>query len=85
MKAGVPVIPVRFFDGNSAFYYSLGLIDWRIRLLRLPSEVFNKKGRTMRIGIGKVISVEEQKRFGNDVHAFRDFLRGSVYGMSPSV
>lgn len=85
MKAGVPVIPVRFFDGNSAFYYSLGLIDWRVRLLRLPSEVFNKKGRTMRIGIGKVISVEEQKRFGNDVHAFRDFLRGSVYGMSPSV
>ena len=85
MKAEVPVIPVRFFDGNSTFYYSLGLIDWRVRLLRLPSEVFNKKGMTMRIGIGKVISVEEQKRFGNDVHAFRDFLRGSVYGMSLNV
>jgi len=81
MKAQVPVIPVRFFDGNSAFYYSLGLIDWRIRLLRLPAEVFNKRGKTMHIGIGKVISVEEQKRFGNDVRAFGDYLRKSVYDM----
>lgn len=82
-KAEVPVIPVRFFDGNSAFYYSLGLIDWRVRLLRLPSEVFNKKGKTMHIGIGKVISVDEQKRFWNDVHALSEFLRDRVYGMSP--
>ena len=81
MKAQVPVIPVRFFDGNSAFYYSLGLIDWRIRLLRLPAEVFNKRGKIMHIGIGKVISVEEQKRFGNDVRAFGDYLRKSVYDM----
>lgn len=81
MKAQVPVIPVRFFDGNSAFYYSLGLIDWRIRLLRLPAEVFNKRGKTMHIGIGKVISVEEQKRFGYDVRAFGDYLRKSVYDM----
>lgn len=81
MKAQVPVIPVRFFDGNSAFYYSLGLIDWRIRLLRLPAEVFNKRGKIMHIGIGQVISVEEQKRFGNDVRAFGDYLRKSVYDM----
>lgn len=81
MKAQVPVIPVRFFDGNSGFYYSLGLIDWRVRLLRLPAEVFNKKGCTMHIGIGPVISVEEQKHFGTDIGAFRAYLRESVYGM----
>jgi putative hemolysin len=75
MKAQVPVIPVRFFDGNSVFYYSLGLIDWRIRLLRLPAEVFNKRGKTMHIGIGKVISVEEQKRFGHDLRGFGEYLR----------
>lgn len=82
MKARVPVIPVRFFDGNSLFYYSLGLIDWRIRLLRLPAEVFNKRGRMMRVGIGPVISVEEQKRFGTDIGAFRAFLRERVYDMT---
>lgn len=81
MKAQVPVIPVRFFDGNSGFYYSLGLIDWRVRLLRLPAEVFNKKGCTMHIGIGPVISVEVQKHFGTDIGAFRAHLRESVYGM----
>lgn len=84
MKAKVPVLPVRFFDGNSMFYYSLGLLDWRIRLLRLPAEVFNKKGSVMRIGIGPLISVEEQQRFGKDVGAFRDFLRHSVYDLTPS-
>ena len=82
MKAQVPVVPVRFFNGNSWLYYSLGLIDWRVRLLRLPAEVFNKKGSTMHIGIGPVISVEEQKRFGTDIGAFRDFLRERVYDMT---
>ena len=81
MKAKVPILPVRFFDGNSAFYYSLGLIHWKVRLLRLPSEVFNKREHGFRIGIGRVISVEEQKEFGHDVAAFKDFLRSSVYDM----
>ena len=78
-KARVPVIPVRFYDGNSPFYYSLGLIDWRVRLLRLPSEVFNKKGKPFRIGIGNPISVSRQDDFGNDIKAFGQFLRSSVY------
>lgn len=84
MKAGVPVLPVRFFDGNSALYYALGLIDWRVRLLRLPAEVFDKKGKTMHIGIGKPISVEEQRHFEGDPDAFRSFLRGRVYDMEMS-
>lgn len=80
-KAGVPVLPVRFFDGNSAFYYILGLIDWRIRLLRLPAEVFNKRGRNFRIGVGGLITAAEIRDFGNDMEALRDFLRASVYDM----
>lgn len=76
-KMGVPIVPVRFFDGNSAFYYSLGLISWKIRLLRLPSEIFNKNGKRMRIGIGPVIMPEE---FGNKEN-FGGFLRSSVYDM----
>lgn len=78
-KARVPIIPVRFCDGNSPFYYSLGLIDWRVRLLKLPSEVFNKKGKPFIIGIGNTISVSRQDDFGNDIKAFGKFLRSSVY------
>ena len=81
MKAGVPVLPVRFFDGNSALYYALGCVDWRIRLLRLPAEVFNKRGKTMRVGIGAVVPPQQIAAFGNDTLAVRDYLRSCVYGM----
>ena len=75
------LIPVKFVDRNSDFYYCLGLIDWRIRLLRLPSEVFNKRGKPVRIIIGDVIAPEEQDRFA-DTEKFGKFLRESVYNLS---
>ncbi|MFZ2287429.1 MAG: 1-acyl-sn-glycerol-3-phosphate acyltransferase [Bacteroidales bacterium] len=76
----VPVIPIRFFDKNSAFFYFLGLINWRVRLLRLPSEVFNKKEHQPRIGIGSMITVEEQQQFA-DHESLGEFLRKKVYEM----
>jgi putative hemolysin len=78
--AKVPVVPVRFFDRNSDFFYFLGLINWRIRSLRLPSEVFNKKGANPRIAIGRVIPVSEQDQFDNPVD-LGNFLRRIVYEM----
>ncbi len=83
-KAKVPILPVRFFDGNSLFYYLLGLIDWRIRLLRLPSEVFNKTDRPARLSIAPLISVEQQQEYlaTHTTEEFGLWLRGKVYGMS---
>ena len=82
-KARVPIMPVRFFDRNSSFYYALGLIDWRVRLLRLPAEVFNKAGRPVRIGLAPLISVEEQQRYlaTHTIEEFGTWLRSKVYGM----
>ena len=77
-KARVPIIPIRFADRNSMFYYLLGLIDWKLRLLRLPSEVFNKKNEVHRVLIGETISVETQDKF-TDINSFRAFLRKTVY------
>ncbi len=79
-KAHVPIVPVRFFDHHSMFFYYLGLIDWRLRLLRLPKETVTKGGKLIRMGIGKVISVEEQDAHP-DIRDYSDFLRKSVYGM----
>ena len=76
----VPVLPIRFFDRNSAFFYFLGLINWRIRALRLPYEVFNKRKQELRIGIGNIIPVEEREKFA-DAEAFGAFLRECVYEM----
>ena len=77
-KARVPVVPVRFFDRNSRFYYALGLIDYRVRFVRLFHEVFNKRGPHPRVGIGAPISVEQQEQY-TDLQAFKAFLRSSVY------
>jgi putative hemolysin len=79
-SAKVPILPVRFFDHNSAFFYFLGLIDWRIRLLRLPSEIFNKSKQETRLGIGELITVEDQEKC-SDFQAFYNLLRNAIYGM----
>ena len=77
-KLNVPIVPVHFLDRNSNFYYSLGLLDWRLRLLRLVPEVFNKRGKRQRIAIGEIISPEIQAEF-TDLARFSIFLRNKVY------
>jgi len=77
-KMNVPIVPVHFLDRNSNFYYSLGLIDWKVRLLRLIAEVFNKEGKSTRIAIGEIITPEQQSEF-SDIRQFGDFLRNKVY------
>jgi putative hemolysin len=78
--AKVPIVPIRFFDRNSNFFYFLQLINWRVRTLRLPYELFNKKDRKTRIGIGNIITVEEQSKF-SDVKSFGAFLYKTIYKM----
>jgi hypothetical protein len=46
----------------------------------MPSELFNKRSKKIRIGIGNIISVEEQVQFA-DAAALGTFLRKSVYDM----
>ena len=78
-KARVPVIPIRFFDHNSWFYYALGLIDYRVRFVRLFHEVGNKKGTFPRLGIGEPLTVEQQAAVSDE--DFKAFLRSSIYDM----
>ena len=79
-KAHVPVVPIRFYDRNSWFYYGLGLLDYRIRFARLFHELFNKRGTHPRLGIGETITVEQQDAIPSD-DEFKAFLRRSVYEM----
>ena len=79
-KVKVPIIPVRFFDHNSMWFYLLGLIDWRVRLLRLPHEALNKRGRKIRVGVGETITVEEQLAHPERAD-FGAWLRDKVYGI----
>lgn len=82
-RARQPVYPI-FFDGvNSSFFYWLARIDWRIRALRIPGEVFNKKGRCFDIYIGEPISVEEQNNFTDD-QCLAEYLYQKTYNLKPS-
>lgn len=79
-RARFPVIPIYFPDGNSPFYYFLGLINWKIRFLRLPLEFFNKYKGKHRVIIGETLTVEEQDMH-EDLPDYGKWLRSCVYDM----
>jgi hypothetical protein len=56
------------------------MIDWRLRTLKLPSEVFRRKNDTFRISIGDPISPEVQSRY-QSLDDLGAFLRGKTYEM----
>lgn len=76
----VPVIPIYFHGGNSAWFNFLGLISWQLRTLRLPAEVFNKKGATFHISIGDMIMPETLARY-DDIDQLGNFLKQETYSL----
>ena len=77
-KANVPVYPVYFGCKNSDFFYWLGKISWKIRTLRVPAEVFNKRGQTFDIYIGQPILPQTLQQYTDDIE-LADFLYHSTY------
>lgn len=81
-RGRVPIYPI-FFDGlNSSFFYWLGRIDWRIRTLRIPGEVFNKRGRCFDVFVGDPIYPEELAQYADD-RSLADFLHSKTYLLQP--
>lgn len=78
-KTNVPVYPVFFDFYNSCLFYNIGKISWKIRTVRIPAEVFNKKGRKADIYIGEPISVEQIQDYPDDKQ-LADFLYRKTYG-----
>lgn len=78
--AKVPIVPIRLFDLNSPLFYFLGVIDWRIRQVRMSWELFNKSKKVHRIGIGKTIQPEELEGI-TDIRDLEKVLRSAVYDM----
>lgn len=74
----VPVIPIYFHGHNSTFFNILGIIDWRLRTLRLPAEVFRMRGREVHLSIGEPITAEEQRDCGT-VEELGRLLRARTY------
>ena len=77
----VPVVPIYFHGHNSVFFNILGVINWRLRTLRLPAEVFRMRGRMIHLSVGEPITVEEQKACA-DVDALGALLRERTYQLA---
>lgn len=80
-KLGVPVVPIYFHGHNSAWFNILGLISWQIRTLRLPAEVFEKRGKTIHISIGEPIMPATLKGCGSE-EELCELLRKATYSLA---
>ena len=77
----VPVIPIYFHGSNSWWFNFLGVVCWQLRTLRLPAEVFRKKGATLHISVGEPITVEEQQQHSASVEELGQFLKDKTYAL----
>lgn len=73
-----PVIPIFFHGSNSTWFNILGVIDWRLRTLRLPAEVWRKCHTTIRISVGEPIMPEELNKYA-DIKELGEFLKRKTY------
>ena len=58
----------------------MGRICWPLRSLMLPSEVFRKQGATLRMTVGKPISVEEMSQYPG-VEELTKFLKDTTFAL----
>ncbi len=83
-RAGVPVVPVYFQGTNSRIFHLLGMIHPVLRTIKLPSELFNKKNKLIKIRIGSPVSVKDQEEF-TDICRYGRYLRARTYSLGTSI
>jgi len=79
-KLKVPVVPIYFHGHNSWIFVLLGMIDWRLRTLRLPGEVFKERNHHFRISVGDIISPETIAQYSTP-EELGIFLKQQTYKM----
>ena len=83
-RARVPIVPIYFHGSNSRLFHLLGRIHPAFRTAKLPSELLNKKDKTIKIRIGNPISVKEQDKF-SDIHQLGRYLRSKTYCLDSGI
>ncbi|QJD98454.1 lysophospholipid acyltransferase family protein [Mucilaginibacter robiniae] len=79
-KAKVPVVPIYFHGNNGLLFNLLSLIHPTLRTAKLPSELFNKQGHTIKLRIGKPINFQDIPNNNNTVQIL-NFLRAKTYAL----
>jgi putative hemolysin len=83
-KSQVPVIPIYWYGNNSFLFHFLGLIHPNLRTAKLPSELFNKKDKTIKLRIGAPVTIEDQDHF-DDLVTYGKYLRARTYSLENPV
>ena len=79
-KAKVPVVPIYFHGNNGLLFNLLSLIHPTLRTAKLPSELFNKQGHTIKLRIGKPINIEDVPDYNNSTKLL-NYLRARTYAL----
>jgi putative hemolysin len=79
-KAGLPVVPIYFHGNNGVLFNLLSMIHPSLRTAKLPSELFNKQGHTIKLRIGKPIQIADIPYNGNTTKLL-NFLRAKTYAL----
>jgi Putative hemolysin len=83
-NANVPVVPVYIHGSNSRIFHYIGRIHPMLRTLILPRELLNKRGKTIKVRIGKSISQNEIGDYKN-VKELGRFLRARSYALEANI
>lgn len=77
-KAKVPIVPIYFQGRNSRLFYLLSRIHPMLRTAKLPSEAISDMKRTIKVRIGKPITLKMQESFAN-YDMLGEFIRKKTY------
>lgn len=83
-KSRKPVVPIYFHGNNGLLFNILSLIHPTLRTAKLPSELFNKNGHTIKVRIGKPIYFEDIPETENPT-SILNYVRAKTYALGASL
>lgn len=82
--SNLPVVPVFIEGRNSRWFYFVDKINNLLGTIRLPWELYNKKGKTISIQIGKPIPASEIAQYDNP-KKLAAYLRSRSYALEANL
>jgi putative hemolysin len=76
----LPILPVHIEGRNSIAYQIMNGIHHKLGLLRLPRELLNKRGHSVRIAAGEPFRLRPRD-MSDDIPRLSGMLKGRVYGL----
>lgn len=77
------IVPVYFSGRNSWWYHLLGVLHPVLAMMRLPGELLKKRGKSLRLRIGRPIPYSVLPQTDND-ETITSFLREATYSLAAS-